>query len=120
MVTSTGAGYCGLSPSTWVGELRTFGRVRASVVFFSGEEGGLGILGMAFVFPAIGTVHNFSKRNGNVCMNAKNPKRQAPTIENRESRFRYEYLEKFECGIELVGTEVKSVRDGKMNLRDST
>ncbi|MCS7032108.1 MAG: SsrA-binding protein SmpB [Gloeomargarita sp. SKYG116] len=38
--------------------------------------------------------------------------------ENREARHRYEILETYECGIELKGTEVKSVRAGKVNLRD--
>jgi len=31
----------------------------------------------------------------------------------------YHLLEKFESGIELTGTEVKSVREGKVNLKDS-
>lgn len=38
--------------------------------------------------------------------------------ENRQARFEYDILETFEAGIELVGTEVKSVRAGKVNLRD--
>lgn len=37
---------------------------------------------------------------------------------NRQVRFRYELLETHECGIELLGTEIKSVRAGKLNLRD--
>lgn len=37
-------------------------------------------------------------------------------IENRKVRFDYEILEKFEAGIELIGTEVKSVRNGKISL----
>ena len=36
--------------------------------------------------------------------------------ENRKARFDYEILEKYEAGIELLGTEVKSVRSGKMSL----
>jgi SsrA-binding protein len=36
--------------------------------------------------------------------------------ENRKARFNYEFLEKYETGIELLGTEVKSVRGGKMLL----
>ncbi len=36
--------------------------------------------------------------------------------ENRKARFDYEILEKYETGIELLGTEVKSVRDGQMSL----
>lgn len=37
---------------------------------------------------------------------------------NREVNFRYEVLETYTCGIALKGTEVKSVRDGKVNLKD--
>lgn len=40
-------------------------------------------------------------------------------INNREISHKYEILERIECGIELKGTEVKSVRDSKCNLRDS-
>lgn len=36
--------------------------------------------------------------------------------ENRKARFDYELLKKFEAGIELLGSEVKSVRAGKMSL----
>lgn len=42
----------------------------------------------------------------------------APTVLNRPARFRYEFLHTYECGIELLGTEIKSVRAGKLNLRD--
>ena len=38
--------------------------------------------------------------------------------DNRQARYLYEILETFEAGIELVGTEVKSIRAGKVNLRD--
>jgi SsrA-binding protein len=38
--------------------------------------------------------------------------------DNRQARFQYEILETYEAGIELVGTEVKSIREGKVNLRD--
>ncbi|HBA45776.1 TPA: SsrA-binding protein [Candidatus Nomurabacteria bacterium] len=36
--------------------------------------------------------------------------------ENRKARFDYEILEKYESGIELLGSEVKSVRGGQMSL----
>jgi len=36
--------------------------------------------------------------------------------ENRKARFNYEFLEKYETGIELLGVEVKSVRGGQMSL----
>ncbi|MBW4421666.1 MAG: SsrA-binding protein SmpB [Myxacorys californica WJT36-NPBG1] len=38
--------------------------------------------------------------------------------DNRQARFQYEILETYEAGIELLGTEVKSIRAGKVNLRD--
>ena len=38
--------------------------------------------------------------------------------ENRLARHQYEILETLETGIELLGTEVKSIRAGKANLRD--
>jgi SsrA-binding protein len=38
--------------------------------------------------------------------------------DNRQARFLYEILETYEAGIELKGTEVKSIRQGKSNLRD--
>jgi len=38
---------------------------------------------------------------------------------NRQAPHLYHLLEKFEAGIELTGTEVKSVRGGKINLKDS-
>ena len=40
----------------------------------------------------------------------------ASYVENRKARFNYEILEKYETGIELLGTEVKSVRGGRMSL----
>lgn len=38
--------------------------------------------------------------------------------DNRQARFLFEILETYEAGIELLGTEVKSIRAGKVNLRD--
>jgi SsrA-binding protein len=38
---------------------------------------------------------------------------------NRRARHRFELVETFEAGIELLGTEVKSLRDGKAQLGDS-
>ncbi|MDE6424722.1 MAG: SsrA-binding protein SmpB [Ruminococcus sp.] len=39
--------------------------------------------------------------------------------ENRKARHEYFILETYEAGIELVGTEVKSIRNGSVNLKDS-
>lgn len=38
---------------------------------------------------------------------------------NRKARYDYVVLEAFECGIELKGSEVKSAREGSVNLKDS-
>ncbi len=39
--------------------------------------------------------------------------------DNRKARFDYEILETFEAGLVLLGTEVKAIREGRVNLRDS-
>ena len=39
--------------------------------------------------------------------------------ENRKAHHDYHLLETFEAGIVLVGTEVKAIREGRVNLRDS-
>jgi SsrA-binding protein len=39
--------------------------------------------------------------------------------ENRKARHEYFIIEAFECGIELFGTEVKSIKLGKANLKES-
>ena len=39
--------------------------------------------------------------------------------ENRKARHDYFVLDTYEAGIELVGTEVKSIRQGSVNLKDS-
>ena len=38
---------------------------------------------------------------------------------NREAYHNYHILETHECGIALTGTEVKSIREGRCNLKDS-
>jgi SsrA-binding protein len=38
---------------------------------------------------------------------------------NRQASFRYNLLERFEAGIVLAGTEVKSLREGKAQLKDA-
>ena len=40
-------------------------------------------------------------------------------VSNRKARHDYEILDTIEAGIELVGTEVKSIRAGKVNLGDA-
>ena len=38
---------------------------------------------------------------------------------NRQASFRYDLIERFECGLALTGTEVKSLRDGKAQIKDA-
>ena len=38
---------------------------------------------------------------------------------NRQAFHNYEILEKFEAGLVLTGTEIKSAREGRVNLKDS-
>ncbi|MCT4602203.1 MAG: SsrA-binding protein [Marinifilum sp.] len=40
-------------------------------------------------------------------------------IKNKRASFEYEFIEKFVAGIQLFGTEIKSIRAGKANLADS-
>jgi SsrA-binding protein len=42
-----------------------------------------------------------------------------PVAQNRRARHDYDVLDTFECGIVLAGSEVKSLRDAKVQLRDS-
>jgi SsrA-binding protein len=53
---------------------------------------------------------------------AKRKKRKAApgdVATNRQAGFRYHLLEKFECGIVLQGSEVKSLREGGVQLKDA-
>lgn len=38
---------------------------------------------------------------------------------NRKARHEYELLDRYEAGLELKGTEIKSVRKGKVQLKDA-
>ncbi len=49
----------------------------------------------------------------------KNKSIQSPTIENKKARFNYEFLEKYEAGLALLGTEVKSLRQGKASIAEA-
>ena len=41
------------------------------------------------------------------------------TVTNRKAFKDFDVLETIECGVELKGSEVKSIRDGRINLNDS-
>src|SRR5215471_19592808 len=44
---------------------------------------------------------------------------QANIADNRKAGHDFHLLEQFEAGVVLVGTEVKAIREGRVNLRDS-
>ena len=46
-------------------------------------------------------------------------KAQRLIADNRKARHDYHLLETFEAGVALLGTEVKAIREGRVNLRDS-
>ena len=46
-------------------------------------------------------------------------KAQRLIAENRKARHDYHILDTWEAGVALLGTEVKSIREGRVNLRDS-
>jgi SsrA-binding protein len=52
---------------------------------------------------------------------AKEARSDEPLLiaENRKALHDYHVLETFEAGVQLLGTEVKGIREGKANLRDS-
>lgn len=54
--------------------------------------------------------------------NSKQKKESAPenrSVENRKARHDFHLLERFESGVVLLGSEVKSIREGRINLQDS-
>jgi len=44
---------------------------------------------------------------------------QQLNISNKKAYFEFEILEKFVAGMELTGTEIKSIRNGKANMSDA-
>jgi SsrA-binding protein len=50
---------------------------------------------------------------------AKDDRSNQTIAENRKAGFDYHLLDTFEAGVVLLGTEVKSIREGGANLRDS-
>ncbi|HEY4650899.1 MAG TPA: SsrA-binding protein, partial [Pontibacter sp.] len=39
-------------------------------------------------------------------------------IVNRRASFEYQFLDKYTAGVMLKGTEIKSIREGKVNMQD--
>lgn len=52
-------------------------------------------------------------------MSSSNHTNDKKVAVNRKARHDYFILDSFECGIVLTGTEIKSVRAGNLNLKDS-
>lgn len=52
-------------------------------------------------------------------MNAKQKSGRKVIATNRRARFDYDIVDTYEAGLVLRGSEVKSLRDGKANLKDS-
>ena len=46
-------------------------------------------------------------------------KGEKPVAENRKAGHDFHILDTFEAGVALIGTEVKAIREGSVNLRDS-
>ncbi|MBP9884527.1 MAG: SsrA-binding protein, partial [Chitinophagales bacterium] len=42
----------------------------------------------------------------------------AINIKNKKAYFEFEFIDKFIAGIQLTGTEIKSIREGKVNMND--
>ena len=40
-------------------------------------------------------------------------------IENRKARYEYHFLEEYEAGVVLLGSEVKSIKDGRVSMVDA-
>lgn len=52
---------------------------------------------------------------------AKDKQRFAKTVnlKNRRAGFEYEFLDKYSAGIQLMGTEIKSIREAKVDFADA-
>src|SRR5258706_8419975 len=54
-----------------------------------------------------------------VAEKAEREKAQSSIAENRKAFHDFHLMETFEAGLVLLGTEVKAIREGRVNLRDS-
>lgn len=63
-----------------------------------------------------------SKKN---CLLAYMSKQEKPkfsskvSIKNRKARFEYHFLDTYSAGLKLMGTEIKSIREGKVSLQEA-
>jgi len=52
-------------------------------------------------------------------MATKKKEKTTPTVVNRRASYEYEFIEQYEAGLKLQGTEIKSIRSGKVDLSDA-
>ncbi len=50
---------------------------------------------------------------------AKKHTQKQTTFVNRKAKYEYEFIEEVEAGIQLLGTEIKSIRNGHVNMNDA-
>ncbi|MCA9137849.1 MAG: SsrA-binding protein SmpB [Planctomycetales bacterium] len=60
-----------------------------------------------------------SKKKGRAAAKKKSDSGFTIVSENRKARHRYEILDSIECGLMLMGSEVKSMREGKLSLDEA-
>lgn len=48
----------------------------------------------------------------------KETKQPNVTIKNKKASFEYEFIDTFEAGMQLMGTEIKSIRDSKASIKE--
>ena len=68
--------------------------------------------------PGGAVYHESVARKSKKTAQTKKPRRRN-LAENRTASYKYNILERFEAGMVLRGTEIKALREGKANLRDS-
>ncbi len=49
----------------------------------------------------------------------KGEKNYSPTIKNKKASYEFTFIDKFQAGIVLTGTEIKSIREGKVQFTDA-
>ncbi len=107
----------GLSRRNWQsGRVARAGTKTSSAAL--SPQGGEGVILIQFLsVPGLGL--DLPSTRYTTCMAARTGE-QAPKnlAVNRQAGHFYNLLEKYECGIELTGTEVKAIREGKASLKD--
>ena len=72
-----------------------------------------------FRFTAPNSLASMSRKKKDKKENPDPNKGERPISENRRARHKYEILEQVECGMVLRGSEVKSMREGKVSIQEA-